>query len=271
MKKIWLRFDEFFKIGMKTFFEAFKFIVQTEFELFKLPKKLDVLIIKPGKKPIPKQFHAFKYFKEHNLISFKSPLDRIKERDIRDAIIYLNGYLNITKGANYSNTTITILCNHTPKSFLKKYARNISEVEEGIWHINFGLFAIYLHNLNLSKIKGIDDCFLKDFADTEAFRESIRFQQNVKVSRKIFDILKEFLYIRINSFETTEFREVNMPVAMKADITDMVLPFVEKAEKKGKREGKLEAARAMKKKGFSNELISEIVGLSIKELKKRGI
>jgi len=33
MKRVWLAFDEFFKIGMKIFLEAFQFIVNTEFEI----------------------------------------------------------------------------------------------------------------------------------------------------------------------------------------------------------------------------------------------
>ena len=58
---------------------------------------------------------------------------------------------------------------------------------------------------------------------------------------------------------------------MKADITDLVEPYLAKAKKDAKIEGKIEDAKAMKKKGLSDEIISEIVGLSIKELKKYGI
>ncbi len=91
MERFYLTFDEFFKMGAKVFFEAFGYKVITEFELFKLPKKIDVLVIEAEEKTPPEDFALLTWFTSHNLISYKSPADRVREKDFRDALIYLNG------------------------------------------------------------------------------------------------------------------------------------------------------------------------------------
>ena len=60
-----------------------------------------------------------------------------------------------------------------------------------------------------------------------------------------------------------------------ADVTDIVLPKIEEAEKKGREEGKIEKgiedARAMDKKGYPLDDIIEITGLTKEQLKNAGI
>ena len=56
-----------------------------------------------------------------------------------------------------------------------------------------------------------------------------------------------------------------------ADVTDIVLPKIEEAERKGIEKGKLEDARVMDKKGYPLDDIIEITGLTKDQLKKTGI
>ena len=60
-----------------------------------------------------------------------------------------------------------------------------------------------------------------------------------------------------------------------ADVTDIVLPKIEYAERKGiekgKKEEKLETARVMDKKGYPLDEIIKITGLTKDQLKKAGI
>ena len=60
-----------------------------------------------------------------------------------------------------------------------------------------------------------------------------------------------------------------------ADVTDIVLPKIEEAEKKGREEGKVEkgidAARVMDKKDYPLNDIIEITGLTKEQLKNAGI
>ena len=60
-----------------------------------------------------------------------------------------------------------------------------------------------------------------------------------------------------------------------ADVTDIALPKIEEAEKKGREKGiekgKLEAARSMSEKGYPLDDIIEITGLTKEQLKNAGI
>ncbi|GIX43212.1 MAG: hypothetical protein KatS3mg129_2945 [Leptospiraceae bacterium] len=66
--KFTLKYDEFFKIVTKNFFELLNCNVITEYEILKLPKKADIIIIK---NPNTKKFELFKYFKIYNIIFFR--------------------------------------------------------------------------------------------------------------------------------------------------------------------------------------------------------
>jgi len=54
-------------------------------------------VIESEGKSLPKDFVLFTWFTSYNLISYKSPADRVREKDFRDALIYLNGYINLSK------------------------------------------------------------------------------------------------------------------------------------------------------------------------------
>ena len=56
-----------------------------------------------------------------------------------------------------------------------------------------------------------------------------------------------------------------------ADVTDIVLPKIEEAERKGIEKGKLEDARIMDKEGYPLDEIIKITGLTKDQLKKAGI
>lgn len=266
MDRFYLTFDEFFKLGAKVFFEAYGYKVTTEFELFKLPKKVDVLVIETEGKEPPKDFALFTWFSQHNLISYKSPVDRIKEKDIRDAVIYLNGYINITKGADYENVTITILANHIPQKFLKVNKSHVVEISAGVWRINFGLFPVYFVDLNNTGLAGVDQTFFRDFAETQSFKESLEISRP-KYDQKILDILQEFIYLRIESFEDAKFEEFNMPATMKADITELVKPWYEQ----GELHSKLETARKMLEENTPLDFVLRVTGLSEEQLRENRI
>ena len=89
-----LKNDEAFKIFSKLFFEkGLKYQVQTDYELLKLPKRLDIVVIK-GDISLAKKLQFFSYFKEHNIISFKSFTDRLKKADCSASVeIGQTGYL----------------------------------------------------------------------------------------------------------------------------------------------------------------------------------
>jgi predicted transposase/invertase (TIGR01784 family) len=66
-----------------------------------------------------------------------------------------------------------------------------------------------------------------------------------------------------------------MATVYEADITDLVKPHLDKAEKKGKQEGKLEksleTAHKMAEEGLSLDQIVRITGLTKEQIRENGI
>ncbi len=276
--RIILTFDEFFKICSKTFFEEEGFHVETELEIFKLPKRLDLLVVKKPEQGIPEDFTLFQYWKENNLISFKSKPDALELSDIYDSHIYFYGYLNMTKSASFENTTMNLLVNTHPRAFLKKYSVFCKEIEQGVWEINSNFYKVYLIEIHKISFEGIDRMYLGNFSTDEVFYKLLTLmenQANPKRANRI-DSLKKIVSDRIAAFEKNPvIRRKYMATVYESDITDLVKPHLEKARvegiEKGKLEEKLETARLMISKGYPILDILEITGLSEIILKENRI
>ena len=280
--RIILTFDEFFKICSKTFFEEEGFRVETELEIFKLPKRLDLLVVKKPEQGIPEDFTLFRYWKENNLISFKSKPDALELSDIYDSHIYFYGYLNMTKSASFENTTMNLLVNTHPRAFLKKYSAYCKEIEQGVWEIDSNFYKVYLIEIHKISFEGIDRMYLGNFSTDDVFYKLLNLLENSPKSKKAnrIDKLKKIVSDRIEAFEKDpNIRRKYMATVYESDITDLVKPHLDKArvegiEKgkiEGKLEGKLESARLMKSKGYPISDILEITGLSELVLKENVI
>ncbi len=281
--RIILTFDEFFKQSCKSFFEGEGFHVETEVEIFHLPKRLDVLIVKNPDKILSEDFTLFQYWKEFNLISFKSKPDTLEISDIWDSLIYMYGFLNRNKSANFENTTMSLLVNSHPRSFLKKFKPFCKEFEKGVWQIDSNFCKIYLIELHKINLDGMDRLYLSNFSTDDVFSKGMEkvesFSRNSKEVKWI-DRIKRIIYDRVVAFEKDpEIRRKYMATAYEADITDLVKPYMDKARQEGRLEGKLEGelknkletAHKMRERGFSVSLIQEITGLPESQLKDNGI
>jgi hypothetical protein len=272
--RIILTFDEFFKICSKTFFEEEGFRVETELEIFKLPKRLDLLVVKSPEKGIPEDFTLFRYWKENNLISFKSKPDALELSDIYDSHIYFYGYLNMTRTASFENTTMNLLVNSHPRAFLKKYSAFCKEVEPGVWEIDSNFYKVYLIEIHKINFEGIDRMYLGNFSTDAVFYKLLNLMENYHDTKNAnwIDKLKMIIQDRIVAFEKDpKIRRKYMATAYESDITNLVKPHLDKAREEGNQEGKLESARLMKNKGYPISDILEITGLSEKVLKENGV
>jgi hypothetical protein len=116
-------------MSISPFFEKLGFRVETEVEIFNLPKRLDVLVVKNLRQEIPEEFTLFRYWKEYNLISFKSEPDKLQISDILDTFIYFCGFVNRTQESNFTNSTISLLVNlHSSLCSSLQKAQIIAEV-----------------------------------------------------------------------------------------------------------------------------------------------
>jgi hypothetical protein len=266
-QRIIITFDEFFKNSSKTFFEKLGFRVETEVEIFNLPKRLDVLVIKNQNHKIPEEFTLFRYWKEYNLISFKSEPDKLQISDIWDTFIYLCGFVNRNQESNFTNSTISLLVNSHPKKFLKEYSSFCQELEPGVWEINTNFFRVHLVEIHKMNLTGLDRLYLGNFSTDEVFYKVLSEEHEIR-SMKLFDNIKNIIQDRIIAFEKNpEIRRKYMATVYQADITDLVRPHLEKAEQKGEHKKAIETARKMKEKGETLDKIKMYTGLSAEEIK----
>ena len=274
-QRIRITFDEFFKRSSKTFFEKEGFRVETEVEIFHLPKRLDVLVVKNSLTHFPEDFTLLNFWKENNLISFKSKPDSLEIYDIWDSVLYLFGFINRNKNANLENTTMSLLVNNHPREFLKKYKDYCHPLEKGVWELNFNFAKVFLIELHEIGLKGLDRLFLGNFSIDSVFLrvlEEVEASSKDSTKSKRIDTIKNFIYHRVASFEKDpEIRRKYMATVYEADITDLVKPHLENAKKEGKLEKALETARKMRELGLSIEVIEKSVGLSENQLKENGI
>ena len=128
-----LKNDEAFKIFSKLFFEkGLKYQVQTDYELLKLPKRLDVVVIK-GDVSLAKRLHFFSYFKQHNIISFKSFTDRLKKADLYDALIYSPAYAKNERLKDLKGITVTVISAYQGREVVKDLG--LKQIREGIYEV----------------------------------------------------------------------------------------------------------------------------------------
>ncbi|GIX40870.1 MAG: hypothetical protein KatS3mg129_0603 [Leptospiraceae bacterium] len=150
--KFTLKYDEFFKIVTKNFFELLNCNVITEYEILNLPKKADIIIIK---NPDTKKLELFKYFKIFNIISFKSEKDKPSIKDFNDLFIYLTGFCNREKSANLNNTTITLITPDFTKSFKNLLNKHAILLQDGLYKFHNDLLNIYFIEINQLDINAL--------------------------------------------------------------------------------------------------------------------
>ncbi len=145
-----LKNDEAFKIFSKLFFEKdLRYKVTTDYELLNLPKRLDVVVVK-GPLTLARNLNFFAYFKEHNIISFKSFTDRLNKRDFYDALIYAAGYAKNEGLKGLEEITVTILSAYKNRDFLKRFSWH--RLREGVYRyvgVEYEFILVVLNEIKL--------------------------------------------------------------------------------------------------------------------------
>ena len=178
-------------------------------------------------------------------------------------------HLNIEKGAHAGNSTMSLIVSQKPVKFLKENSQFVSEPSPGHYVVDYNLYKLHILNLEELSLDGIDGLLLSEFVKNKSKIGNPKALKKLSGSQNILDILLEGLNFRYRHFEGER------PMGAVADVTDIVLPKIEEAERKGieegKKEGKLETARVMDKKGYPFDDVIEITGLTKDQLKKAGI
>ena len=65
--------------------------------------------------------------------------------------------------ANYSNTTITLICSRTPRKFIWEHKEYFTETCPGHFIGNYGMYKIHIINIETIRLSGPDGVFLSEF------------------------------------------------------------------------------------------------------------
>ena len=257
-----LTLDQFFKRGCEAYFTEKNFEVHIEKELITGAKRVDV-ILKGQIEQIKKlDFKVFTHFNEHNLISFKSFRDKFNDRAITDCFIYFHTHIQSCKEARKDNTVVTLITSKTSKKVLNEYKDFITLDERGRVEMMYGHIHLVILNIEEVELPGEDGLLLSIFREKVARKLKKHKLSYNKKDKIIIDILTELFNRRLLYFEGVK------PMGAVADITEYVKPKLEEAERRGMEKGKAEVALGMLNKGYSLSDISDLTGLSAKEINK---
>jgi hypothetical protein len=192
-----LKNDEAFKVFSKLFFErGLNYKVTTDYELLNLPKRVDVVVVK-GPLTLAKSLNFFAYFKEHNIISFKSFTDRLNKRDFYDALIYGVGYAKNEKLRNFRGITVTIISAYKNKSVLEEF--EWERIREGVYRyegVEYELVLVVLNEVKL-RAREWDLALLFMFGGRRKLWELKRW---LKENKESFKQMKTYLFTLLPLF-----------------------------------------------------------------------
>ena len=160
---------------------------------------------------------------------------------------------------------MTLIVSRKPTKFLKENRQFVSELSTGHYLIDYNLYQTHILNLEELSLEGIDGALLSEFVKDKSRIGDPKELKKLSGSQNILDILSKGLNFRYRHFEG------GRAMGAVADVTDIVLPKIEEAEKKGIEKGKVEAALGMSEKGYPLNDIVEITGLTKEQLKNAGI
>jgi hypothetical protein len=135
-----------------------------EYQLTREPLKMDVLIIKK-KADVTINHSVGKFFKEFNILEFKSRSDYISYSDFYKVVTYGMLYISLTKIVP-SDLTLTFITSRYPRdvlSHLKKCGYKILNEQSGIYYIEG--FHIAAQIINTKQMNSEDNLWLRSLGE----------------------------------------------------------------------------------------------------------
>lgn len=266
-------FDEAFKDIIKTYFEKFA-IVETDFEIHRLPRKIDILIIEANK-PIKNHVVVFTYFKQFNVLDFKSEPDKFTQEDLHKIGYYIYGLLlREKKRINSENLTYTLVCSDKPNILFQNY-KPIDTDKKGLYIIKeISIINVYILVINELE-EGLEKelKFLKVFYGHE-FRDRFidEFLDKEENDDEIILLWLLLLYkertMVIAKEKGIKFSGLEDKVEELAKVFGLKNKFTQIATKRTERKSAIQTAIRMKNMNIDIEIISKATLLPIPWLKR---
>lgn len=214
--------DEAFKAVASLFFgKELALHVETDFELFNIPKRLDILVIKGAYRPQELEF--FSYFKNHNLISFKSITDRFKIDHFLEGLFYVPAYMSRAEVHDFDEITFSLISAYSNKKIIRDY--KLEKLEPGIYTYRY--LEVENRFIFLSEIKlkdQFDLLLLMLFAGRRKLSEALKYVLNFsKLSSRWLTYFKFLLF----SSQRDDLKEIATREEFKKTIGGMNMSITE--------------------------------------------
>ena len=235
----------------------------TEYPLSSKPLEIDCVIIKKPKDiVIDKNFASF--FRETNIIEYKSPNSYLSVKDFYKVYAYVCLYSSLERGV-LTEKTITFIVGHTPKKLIKylesKLKFIVEEKSPGIYTVIGDIFPIQI--IDNRKLSPEENIWLKDLTNKLVSSEWKNIQNEADKRKENSVWLKIYLDV-ITRANNDSFKEINNMGLGIVELLEEMGALDEMKEKGGKRRD-LVIAKRLLEKGYP---IDEIVSITDLEPEK---
>jgi len=229
--------------------------IDFEHELFRNPLKIDVLVVKKPENVVLEN-SAMKFFRNHNIIEFKGPVDNLTIEKYNKVMGYFYVYLAERK-VNFDDVAITLISVKKPIDLLEylEKERNykiIPAEEDGIYYIK-------ADNLPATQLIVSKEAKAQDLVWIRALRDDLTLDEGLELV-DVFgskDVVLSLLLANKNLLEEIDNMQVKNPKAVR---------IVEKWKREGMQEGMLQIARNMKAAGMDTNTIAKMTGLFVDDI-----
>ena len=233
-----------------------------EHKLTKEPLRIDcVTIKKPKDLVVNKNFAMF--FRETNIIEYKSPNDYLSIKDFYKVYAYVCLYTSLER-SSISEKTITFIIGRTPKKLIKYLEKKrkliVEKTNTGIYTIKGDFYPMQIiNNKELSKDENLWLSTLRDNLDAKTFIDINDEAYKRGLERQITAYLQ--LLALVNSDIIEEAMDMRYSQKRLDEVLDKI-GLTAKAEARGEERRNREIAQNMKNQGFTIDQIISATRLS---------
>ena len=268
MEKTKLQWHPAFGAALRiTFQDEMQYLeMHEEYLLSKKPLQMDVLIIKKLQDVQIKKTIG-RIFRKHNIIEYKSPDDSLSVNDFYKVYGYACIYQSNTdriKEIDPEDMTLTFVCSHYPREFLKHLERVRGMCTEyqggGIYYLKGD--PIPMHLLIAPRMSDEENYWIQSMrTDLRAGEEIRKLMREYEKHRKS----KDYTAV-MNLITRANWEQMEVEKKMCDALNELFAEELKEADNKGRTEGRREMIFAFLKAGADIKMIKKASGLNEEEI-----
>jgi len=239
--------------------------IDYEHELFENPMRIDVLVVKKPK-DIVLNNSAMKFFRNHNIIEFKGPVDNLNVAKYHKVMAYFYAYLAGNK-LNFDDVAITLVSIRKPIKLLeyleKERKYEIIPAEEA------GIYYICSKDIPATQLIVSKESKSKDLMWVRVLRNDLTLEEGLEIT-KVFgedeDVIQSLILANENLVEEMKNMIVKPSPKVRRILEEVSGRTFVEVERQGIRRNQEAIARNMKDMGMDTNTIARATGLFVDDI-----